>query len=161
MVSLSFSSFTLVLLFIFLTIKVSIARSQQAKQTFVVVYEAENGFAMELAGSHQSVEKEVLDGVAAAAVLSTGRMVGRKMMIERRNMKQVEASIKSTEEDSKDSGASATHSVGNLNRKRQGKLRVMSSKMNTSHSVSKVNTGSFVALNADYHMARPHPPKNN
>ncbi|OIT32958.1 PREDICTED: uncharacterized protein LOC109206608 isoform X2 [Nicotiana attenuata] len=104
MVSLSFSSFTLVLLFIFLTIKVSIARSQQAKQTFVVVYEAENGFAMELAGSHQSVEKEVLDGVAAAAVLSTGRMVGRKMMIERRNMKQVEASIKSTEEDSKDSG---------------------------------------------------------
>ncbi|XP_009611697.1 uncharacterized protein [Nicotiana tomentosiformis] len=123
MVSLSLTSFMLVLLFIFLTLKVSIAHTDQAKQTLVVVHEAENGFTMELTRSHQSVEKEVLDGVPAAAVLSTnGRMDGRKMMAERRNMKknmkQVEASIK-TEEDSKNSGNSngSASRLGNSRKK--------------------------------------------
>lgn len=72
------------------------------------------------------------------------------MMLERKkNMKQVEKA---------DSSGANTHSVGNFKySKGQGKLRELSSK---SHFM-KANAGSFVALNADYHMARPHPPKNN
>ncbi|XP_060206525.1 uncharacterized protein LOC132634268 [Lycium barbarum] len=160
MASLRFSSFMLVIvLFTFLTIKNTIAYSDnQAKQTFVV-HEAENGYAM--ASLRNNHEKEVLDGVPAAAEFTNGREGGRKMMLERKNIKKNMKQVEATEEaDSKNSGASAIHSVGNLNFKGQGKLRELSGRSSSSHSV-KANTGSFVALNADYHMARPHPPKNN
>lgn len=78
------------------------------------------------------------------------------MMIERtKDMKEVKKG------ESSGAASASVHSVGNLNyRKGQGKLREMSGIISKSHSM-KANTGSFVALNADYHMARPHPPKNN
>ncbi|XP_015163141.1 uncharacterized protein [Solanum tuberosum] len=88
MVSLSFSSFMLVmLLFIFLTIKDTIAHTDdQAKQ---IVHEAEIDIIRDLR-SHLSVKKEVLDGVPAAAEFSNGKMGGRKMMIEiQKDMKEV------------------------------------------------------------------------
>ncbi|KAK4735464.1 hypothetical protein R3W88_009725 [Solanum pinnatisectum] len=154
MVSLSFSSFMLVmLLFIFLTIKDTIAHTDdQAKQ---IVHEAENDNIRD-PRSHLSVKKEVLDGVPAAAEFSNGKMGGRKMMIEKKEgMKEVK------KVDSSGAASASVHSVGNIKyQKGQGKLREMRGISSKSHSM-KANTGSFVALNADYHMARPHPPKNN
>ncbi|XP_015069363.1 uncharacterized protein LOC107014007 isoform X2 [Solanum pennellii] len=85
MVSLSFSSFMLVmLLFIFLTIKDTIAHTDdQAKQ---IVHEAENYNASDLK-SYLSVKKQVLESVPAAAEFRLG---GRKMMIEiKKDMKEV------------------------------------------------------------------------
>ncbi|KAK4350385.1 hypothetical protein RND71_029698 [Anisodus tanguticus] len=158
MVSLSFMLLQMV--FIFLIIEYTVAHSDQAKKTFVV-HEAKNGQAMALK-CYLSVEKEVLDGVPAAAELTNGRVGGRKMMIERTNLKK---NMKQLEADSKNSSGASADSVGNLKyHKGQGKLRVMSTKLSGKSSSShlvKANTGSFVALNADYHMARPHPPKNN
>ncbi|KAF3658896.1 hypothetical protein FXO38_08195 [Capsicum annuum] len=160
MVPLSFStSFRFVMvLFIFLTIKGSIAHSDdQAKRT-TVVNDARNGYAISL-----SVEKEVMDDVpapAAAELNKYGGMRGRKMMIERKNTKEKSKQVESKNSSSGAASAS-THSVGNLKLKGQGKLRELSGRSSpSSHSV-KSNTGSFVALNADYHMAKPHPPKNN
>ncbi|WMV21667.1 hypothetical protein MTR67_015052 [Solanum verrucosum] len=160
MVSLSFSSFMLVmLLFIFLTIKDTIAHTDdQAKQ---IVHEAEIDNIRDLR-SHLSVKKlklkfqEVLDGVPAAAEFSNVKMGGRKMMIEKKeDMKEVKKA------ESSGAASASIHSIGNLKyHKGQGKLRKMSGISSKSHSM-KANRGSFVALNADYHMARPHPPKNN
>ncbi|XP_009757581.1 uncharacterized protein LOC107830893 [Nicotiana tabacum] len=147
MVSLSFSSFMLVLFFIFPAIKVSIAHTDQAKQTFVMVREAENGFAMELARSHQSVEK---------VLLNTRRMDGRKMLIERRNMKKVEGSIK-TEEDSKNSG----NNIGSAN-------PIGNSRKNLHHQDQCDNGESLNMMNKDYSggpgsgsKPRHKPPINN
>ncbi|KAH0703445.1 uncharacterized protein [Solanum tuberosum] len=153
MVSLSFSSFMFVmLLFIFLTIKDTIVHTDdQAKQ---IVHEAEIDNIRDLR-SHLSVKKEVLDGVPAAAEFSNGKMGGRKMMIEiQKDMKEVKKA------DSSGAASASIHSVGNIKyHKGEGKLREMSGISSKSHSM-KANRGSFVALNADYHMARPHPPKN-
>uniref|UniRef100_A0A3Q7GGB8 Uncharacterized protein n=1 Tax=Solanum lycopersicum TaxID=4081 RepID=A0A3Q7GGB8_SOLLC len=121
MVSLSFSSFMLVmLLFIFLTIKDTIAHTDdQAKQ---IVHEAENYNASDLK-SYLSVKKKVLESVPAAAAFRLG---GRKMMIERtKDMKEVKKG------ESSGAASASVHSVGNLNyRKGQGKLREMSGNYN-------------------------------
>ncbi|XP_059306693.1 uncharacterized protein LOC132058156 [Lycium ferocissimum] len=106
MASLRFSSFMLVIvLFTFLTMNNTIAYSDnQAKQTFVV-REAENGYAM--ASLRNNHEKEVLDGVPAAAEFTNGRVGGRKMTIERKNIKKNMKQVEATEEaDSKNSGNS-------------------------------------------------------
>ncbi|XP_016567599.1 uncharacterized protein LOC107865926 [Capsicum annuum] len=109
MVPLSFStSFRFVMvLFIFLTIKGSIAHSDdQAKRT-TVVNDARNGYAISL-----SVEKEVMDDVpapAAAELNKYGGMRGRKMMIERKNTKE-----KSKQVESKNSSSGNSNSPSNL-----------------------------------------------
>ncbi|KAM3380868.1 hypothetical protein P3S68_006441 [Capsicum galapagoense] len=130
MVSLSFStSFRFVMvLFIFLTIKGSIAHSDdQAKRT-TVVNDAGNGYAIAL-----SVEKEVMDDVpapAAAELNKYGGMRGRKMMIERKNTKEKSKQVESKNSSSGAASAS-THSVGNLKLKGQGKLRELSGNSNS------------------------------
>ncbi|KAG5618413.1 hypothetical protein H5410_018237, partial [Solanum commersonii] len=134
MVSLSFSSFMLVmLLFIFLTIKDTIAHTDdQAKQ---IVHDAEIDNIRDLR-SHLRVKKEVLDGVPAAAEFSNGKTGGRKMMIERKkDMKEVKRA------ESSGAASASVHSVGNLKyHKGQGKLREMSGISSKSHSM-KANTG--------------------
>ncbi|WMV21668.1 hypothetical protein MTR67_015053 [Solanum verrucosum] len=159
MVSLSFSSFMFVmLLFIFLTIKDTIVHTDDqvvlpyaAKQ---IVHEAEIDNIRDLR-SHLSVKKEVLDGVPAAAEFSNVKMGGRKMMIEKKeDMKEVKKA------ESSGAASASIHSVGNIKyHKGQGKLREMSGISSKSHSM-KANRGSFVNLNDDYHMPRPHPPTN-
>ncbi|OIT21641.1 PREDICTED: uncharacterized protein LOC109218655 [Nicotiana attenuata] len=146
MLSLSFSSFMLVLLFILLFINDAIAHTDKGKQNFVV-NEAGNDI-VKAGRNHLSVEKEVIEfeGITPASIqFASDRVGGRKTMLEQRNMKQSTKKIKA------------------MPSKGQGKLR-MQSKLNgrNSHSDNvKVNRGSFTAFSADYHMPRTHPPKNN
>ncbi|MCE3052301.1 hypothetical protein HAX54_052163 [Datura stramonium] len=134
MVSLSFTSFNMLVmvLFIFLTIKDTIAHSDdnKGKQSFVV-HEAENGYARA-----PSVEKEVVYGVLAAAEFNN---YGRKMMIERKNMKKVE------EADSKNSGNSNNPSnpldESRMNTQNQGY------KKSASGHNSKYSTDKLVSTN--------------
>ncbi|CAN4088318.1 unnamed protein product [Withania somnifera] len=133
MVSLKFSSFMLAMvLFIFVTIKGSIAYSDdQATQT-LLVHEAENGYTIA-----RSVAKDVLDDVEGAVEFTKGKMGGRKMLIETKNVKEKIKEVEATEEaDSKNSTSGAasasTHSVGNLKyHKGQGKLRELSGNRNS------------------------------
>ncbi|XP_016474393.1 uncharacterized protein LOC107796163 [Nicotiana tabacum] len=144
MLSLTFSSLMLVLLFILLSIKDTIAHTDKVKQNFVVD-EAGNDIA-KAGRNHLSEEKEVLDGhISASIQFASDRIRGRKRMLEQRNMRQ------------------STKKIEAMPSKGQGKLR-MQNKVSgrSSHSDNvKVNRGSFTAFSADYHMPRTHPPKNN
>lgn len=91
------------------------------------------------------IQEKMVD-IGAPAVADEeayGKVGGRKFMMKKETKKAQENSSKekkdAEEETSKNnSGAS--------------KL---------SHMKKKINSSGFMALNADYHMARPHPPKNN
>ncbi|KAK4374618.1 hypothetical protein RND71_005295 [Anisodus tanguticus] len=137
----------LVLLFILLSIKdTTIAHTthDQVEQK-IVVDEAESGIT-------KSADKEVFDGhdvPVSIEVIANGRIGGRQEM----------GGI-TTKEDSKNSVASATFSVGKFNHNWHGKLRMLQSKLSTGRNV-KVNRGSLMAFSADYHMPGTHPPKNN
>ncbi|XP_009793278.1 uncharacterized protein [Nicotiana sylvestris] len=135
----------LVLLFILLFINDTIAHTDKVKQNFVVD-EAGNGIA-KTRRSHLNVEKEDFHGVTPATIqVASGRIGGRKRMVEQRNMRQSTKKIE-----------------GIMPNRGQGKLRIQS-KLNGKNSHSdnvKVNRGSFTAFSADYHMPRTHPPKNN
>lgn len=95
------------------------------------------------------------NGVPAAEVKST-RVGGRKMMLKAALGKEmVEA----------ESGYGGSHFVGNCNHKGKGMLNVEGKFSNRSpdhgHPAVKVKMGGFIAFNADYHVPKPHPPKNN
>ncbi|KAJ8536344.1 hypothetical protein K7X08_034745 [Anisodus acutangulus] len=140
MVSLSFMLLQMV--FIFLIIKYTVAHSDQAKKTFVV-HEAKNGQAMALK-CYLSVEKEVLDGVPAAAELTNGRVGGRKMMIEltnlKKNMKQLEADSKNSSGNSNSSASLLGESRKNIqNQGDKGKnLMKSASGRNSKNSTNKL-----------------------
>ncbi|XP_059302563.1 uncharacterized protein LOC132054605 [Lycium ferocissimum] len=147
MLSLSFNSFMLVVVFILLSVKDTVAHTthDQVEQKFGV-NEAGNRIA-------KSGEKELVSyghvPASIEVIAASGRIGGRKRL----------ESIM-TKEDSKNSVASATFSVGNFNHKGKGKLR-MQSKLSTTGRSVQVNRGSLLAFSADYHMPKTHPPQNN
>lgn len=100
-----------------------------------------------------------------------GKMEGRKMMVERKDMSKDKKKEEEDEGKSLTAAAAATSSngnsseystVGNYSHKGQGKMMRMQRKLRIrSTDSNKDNPGGFMAFNADYHVARPHPPKNN
>lgn len=104
--------------------------------------------------------QEILgNGVLAAEVKNT-RPGGRKMMLTRALGKEMVEGEGGYGEASQISGAA--HFVGNYNHKRRGMLNVEGKFSNRSpHPAVKVKMGGFIAFNADYHVPRAHPPKNN
>lgn len=100
------------------------------------------------------------NGVPAAEVRNT-RLGGRKMMLKRtmgRKMVEADAGCRGA---SQISGAFLV-AENSTDHKGKRKLKGESKFSNRSpHPVVKVKVGGFVAFNADYHVPKPHPPKNN
>ncbi|CAN4088317.1 unnamed protein product [Withania somnifera] len=174
MVSLKFSSFMLAMvLFIFVTIKGSIAYSDdQATQT-LLVHEAENGYTIA-----RSVAKDVLDDVEGAVEFTKGKMGGRKMLIETKNVKEKIKEVEATEEaDSKNSTSGNRNSPSNrpLDDSRKNIRHQMQAKRSAKHNSSfqklklrEDATEFFTMMNKDYiggpgSGSKPHhkPPINN
>lgn len=96
-------------------------------------------------------------------------MKGRKMMLER---KEVEKDVMTKKEEVKKELdalqiSGAYYSVGKCEHKKEGEIstigRRLSPRSNKSNLLPfKTNVGGrHISLNADYHVPRPHPPKNN
>lgn len=102
--------------------------------------------------------------VAPAPEATRGKLGERKMMAEGREIsnevkKEESKRTSSTAEAPKISGSS---SVGNIKHTWKRKLNMQSKLISRSMDHhGKVNMGGFMALNADYHMAITHPPRNN
>ena len=59
-------------------------------------------------------------------------------------------------------GYGGAHFAGNCKHKGKGMLNVEGKFSNRSpHPAVKVRMGGFIAFSADYHVPKPHPPKNN
>ncbi|GLT55013.1 hypothetical protein SLA2020_281670 [Shorea laevis] len=84
------------------------------------------------------VEEEIDGGVASTAQVRT-RLGGRKMMIE----------------------GAAQYCVGNCRRGGKGILNVSRKLRKSGPRAMDVKMAGFEAINADYHVPKPHPPKNN
>lgn len=101
------------------------------------------------------------DGVPTAAEVEKTKLGGRKMMVSKKskrkeNMKEGASS----EKDSTISGA--THSAGHCNRRRRGILNVECKLRNRKPRTDrKFKMAGFTAFNADYHVPKSHPPRNN
>ena len=113
-------------------------------------------------GFYHNLFQEIYNAGPRVAADTSGKFGGRKMMLEIKGLSnevKQEESKKTSEEASKISGAS---SVGNSKHTWKGKLSMQSklSSRSVNHHL-KVNMGGFMALNADYHMAKTHPPRNN
>ncbi|KAK0587333.1 hypothetical protein LWI29_021107 [Acer saccharum] len=107
---------------------------------FVEIVAAQMG----LAGSLVKVEK--LDGVPSAAEDENSKLGGRKMIVKEMIQEEDSAII---------SGAAHQY-------RRKGILNVECKLRNRTTSPSKkVKMGGFTAFNADYHVPKSHPPKNN
>ncbi|KAG7944340.1 hypothetical protein I3843_15G095100 [Carya illinoinensis] len=104
--------------------------------------------------TRMNVEEKIYGGVPAEAeVLGKGLGSGRKMMIKRdmglvkdEGLKGDDLTIKGT----------AANSVGIQNRSCKLRIRAVPRPMDRD-----VKMAGFVAFNADYHVPKPHPPKNN
>nr|GMD30377.1 Root meristem growth factor 3 like [Ipomoea batatas] len=169
MVSSKSTTFVFCLVFISTSLNSSLAYTNQV--TRKVVVEDENGFTMTSGSSLRHMEhKEILNGGDDEA--GKGKMEGRKMMVERKDMmskgkkkeeggKSLTTSATTTSSNGNCSEYSCT--VGNYSHKGQGKMMRMQRKLRIIRSTDSIkdNPGGFMAFNADYHMARPHPPKNN
>jgi hypothetical protein len=95
--------------------------------------------------------QEIDGGVPAPAQLVRTRLGGRKMMIKGEGLKG---------DDSKIEG-SAQYSVGNCTDGAKGILNVSRKVRKSGPRAMDVKIAGFAALNADYHVPKPHPPKNN
>ncbi|KAM7479790.1 hypothetical protein LguiA_028003 [Lonicera macranthoides] len=151
MVSARLTSFVFgLLMFNLLALRDSFAYTHQATEKRVVEGNEVNVFA---------TEKNILDGVPTAAeVAGSDKIGGRKMMMMK---KKKDENIMNGELSSKISGA--TDNVGNCNNKGKRKHNIDCRLRNSSrrrHDV-KLKMGSFAVLNADYHVPKSHPPKNN
>ncbi|EXB28902.1 hypothetical protein L484_012661 [Morus notabilis] len=91
-------------------------------------------------------EKETYNGVPTMADVGNNRHGGRKMMVER--------VLPMVEEE---------HFVGDCDIREKGILNVKCNLKSTStrRRRLKAKMADFIAFNADYHVPRPHPPKNN
>ncbi|KAM3703358.1 hypothetical protein ACJW30_04G090500 [Castanea mollissima] len=108
--------------------------------------------------SPMNVEKETYDGVSAPAEVGDARLIGRKMMIKRVLGIVKEEGLKG--EDSKNIKG-AVPSVGNCNHEGKGVLNENCKLRKRGPKPMDVKMAGFVAFNADYHVPRSHPPKNN
>ncbi|KAM1477991.1 hypothetical protein TB2_039204 [Malus domestica] len=102
----------------------------------VVLAADETGRLVVLRSSLVDVEKEIYDGVPTAVKEVEGtRILGRKMVPER-NLGMVREEVL----------------------KSNGERRLRST---SSRGHMKVKIAGFIPFNADYHVPKPHPPKNN
>ncbi|XP_027123972.2 uncharacterized protein LOC113768900 [Coffea eugenioides] len=159
MVSTSFRHFVLAIMVLLLATKACDANSDEGFKK--VEAEAGNGI-MPPGGKEMHNAKEIYNAGPRVAADTSGKFGGRKMMLEIKGLSnevKKEETKKTSEEASKISGAS---SVGNSKHTWKGKLSMQSklSSRSVNHHL-KVNMGGFMALNADYHMAKTHPPRNN
>ncbi|KAF3437995.1 hypothetical protein FNV43_RR20751 [Rhamnella rubrinervis] len=121
------------------------------------------GLAVVAGVSPSNFEKEIYNGVPAMADNDVGkpRIGGRKMRLKRLMGMVEEEGIEGR--DSKTSGEPVVN--GKSHRMNKGISEIESKVRHTSSSTRgrglKVKMSGFIAFNADYHVPKPHPPKNN
>ncbi|KAI3970772.1 hypothetical protein MKX01_024419 [Papaver californicum] len=170
------SSFILGILFILLAFRGSIAHTQQALEKRPMGME--NGFWI----NGRNVDQEFFDSVPTAASASvtsksSKKIGGRKMLLDADNekemkMKHENTQLKDEEVKSAAKISGAKHSsIGKCDDEQKGNKgdelmnALECNKMMTTNDRSlapvKVNVGGIISLSADYHVPKPHPPKNN
>ncbi|KAI3867356.1 hypothetical protein MKX03_036483 [Papaver bracteatum] len=168
------SSFILGILFILLAIRGSIAHTQQAPE------KKQMGIENGLSTNGRNVDQEFFDGVptaAATAVTSKSikKLGGRKMLLDADNEKEMktkheDAQIKDGEVKSAAKISGAKHSsIGKCDDEQKGNkgdemMNVLEcNKLMTTddRSLTPVKVNGIISLSADYHVPKPHPPKNN
>ncbi|KAJ9140594.1 hypothetical protein P3X46_031226 [Hevea brasiliensis] len=157
MMSTRFSSFLLVFILLLRVGNSSAAIiTRQAKEKPVFAKGSE------LAVDESMRSLEISDGVPVAiAEVSNTRLRGRKMMLMKRVLREKMKEEPLNKENSKISGAA--HFVGNCNLRSgkgilNGKCKLTSDRRSNPLKDKRVR---FTAFSADYHVPKPHPPKNN
>uniref|UniRef100_A0A2N9F4J5 BURP domain-containing protein n=1 Tax=Fagus sylvatica TaxID=28930 RepID=A0A2N9F4J5_FAGSY len=151
MASIRFTSF--ILMFIVLHLRDSSAQSKALGKVLVTdVSELPKA-----RKSPMNVEEEIYDGVPVPAEVGNAKLRGRKMMIKRALGMVKEESL--IGDNSKIKGAA--HSVVNCNHEGKGVLNVNCKLRKRGPKPMGVKMAGFVAFNADYHVPKSHPPKNN
>lgn len=108
--------------------------------------------------------QDILDAVPAPREARNGKTGGRKMMKRRVLLKEIgkDGDIKIDEEASKISGAAHKGKCSHKGKRKLNIKRKTSGRGSIHHHMRiRVEMSSFVALNADYHAPKSHPPKNN
>lgn len=102
--------------------------------------------------------QDIMGDVPTPREARNGNIGGRKMMKRRVLLKETaKAKEMANERASKISGA--THSVGNCSHKGKRKMNIEC--RSTHPHMKRFKMSSFVALNADYHPPKSHPPSHN
>ncbi|KAM1740268.1 hypothetical protein FF2_015466 [Malus domestica] len=131
----SFKLITFVPVFILLHLIQSTAHTHGAMNKVVLAAD-ETGHLVVLRRSLVDVEKEIHDGVPAAVEEAEDTRIGGRKMMPERNLGMVKVKVL----------------------KSNGERRLRSA---SSSGRVKVKLPGFIPFDADYHVPKPHPPKNN